>query len=351
MKINFVLSPNSNTPIGGFKIVFQYANQLVKMGHDVSITFLISGSKSITRKLLSKVKNGILRNKDKKRVTWFDLNPKIKIYYSVIFQADFPESDVVIATAVQTADVVASLDDKYGKKFYFIQGRDTWGTSEQVVNDTYQLPLTKIVISRWLHDLVADLCNDPVYIVPNFLDDKIFYDSKSIDERTNTISMMYHTIPEKNSGFGVRVIEAVKKQIPDLKVEMFGVCTRPETLPMYIKYHYQASQDMLRDEIYGESKIYLVPSISEGWGLTGMEAMASGSVLVSSNVGGIPEYAKNGTNAILIEPNNFNGFVKKVVCVLNNDEYRKKLAYQGLNVGNEFSIEKSAKLLVKVLGE
>lgn len=348
MKINFVLPPNEDKPVGGFKIVFQYANELADRGNEVHITFLINLSKSITRKFLASLKNKLLDREYKTRITWFKLNSEVKVHYNVILKSNIPKADVVIATAVHTADVVDKLDFSYGKKFYFIQGRDVWGKSEEFVNSTYQLPLTKIVVSHWLRRIVNRYTNDYISVIPNFLENNSFYSKLDIINRPNIISILYHEIPDKNVQFGINVLKEVKKYVPDLEVRMFSVFDKPKDLPAYFKYYCNPDHDTLRDEIYGKSIVYLNPSLSEGWGLTVMEAMASGAVVVSSKIDGVLEYCVNNDNSILVKPNDFNGFVNSIINVVNDDETKRNISSNGTNISKKFNVSKSTDKLLKV---
>ena len=48
--------------------------------------------------------------------------------------------------------------------------------------------------------------------------------------------------------------------------------------------------------------IVLIPSLSEGFSVTAIEAMALGKPIVGTNVGGIPTAVRDGRNAVLVEP-------------------------------------------------
>jgi len=48
--------------------------------------------------------------------------------------------------------------------------------------------------------------------------------------------------------------------------------------------------------------VVLIPSLSEGFSVTAIEAMALGKPIVGTNVGGIPTAVSDGRNAILVEP-------------------------------------------------
>ncbi|AZZ60446.1 glycosyltransferase family 4 protein [Oenococcus sp. UCMA 16435] len=56
--------------------------------------------------------------------------------------------------------------------------------------------------------------------------------------------------------------------------------------------------------LYRKLDWLIFPSERESLGLVGLEAMASGTPVVASSIGGILSYAKDGYNSLLFEPNN-----------------------------------------------
>ncbi|WP_374285413.1 hypothetical protein [Lactococcus sp.] len=157
MKINFILPGNSNLPIGGNKIVYQYANELSKRGHEVCLTFLFDLHTNSLRFLIKYLfrKQIIKRSgSHKQEVTWFPLDKSIKLKFDVSFLSEVPDADVVIATEARTTNVVAKLSKSKGKKYYLIQNYETWvfDGNIELLNQTYQLGLTNIVISKDLQE-------------------------------------------------------------------------------------------------------------------------------------------------------------------------------------------------------
>lgn len=350
LKINFILPENGNRPIGGFKVVFQYANKLLELGHEVSICFLnnlypeeVSTPFEVIKRAAKRI---VKPNSASRNIDWFSLNENVKVYYNCIFPFEIPSSDVVVATAVQSVDFVMKLGRQKGRKYYFIQNYETWAYDEEKVNKTFSLPLTKIVIANWLYDVVTKYTDDYVYIVPNFLNPKIFKQTNSLEKRNNVVSLLNHELPEKNTSFGLSVLSEVHKSIPNLKVNLFGVYPEPDKLPEYVNYFYKPSQDTLRDKIYNQSKVYLLPSLLEGWGLTGMEAMIGGAVLVASDIGGVREYTYNKIDSFLIEPNNKQKFANQIINLLTNDSERISIAKLGIEHVERFNIETSTGLLL-----
>lgn len=351
-KINFVLPANLNKPVGGYKIVYQYANELVSRGYDVSITYLFSDKMNKYLATILSIVDRKLYNYSLRQfeVTWFNLNPKIKLYYNAISERHFPDADYVVATAMRTSKIVAGLSNKKGEKYYFIQGYETkgFGNTIEEVEHSYKLGLKNIVISQELRQIVLQATNQPPYYLPNFYNPKEFFLDNNIKNRRNVVSLLSHHNEGKRTQFGLEILREVRKEVPDLKVELFGLYKPEYHLDNNVYFTYNATVDQLRKDIYGNSKIYLLPSIREGWGLTGLEAMASGATLVASHIGGIEDYA-TVSNACLVRPDSKKEFIDKIVYLLKNEDERLVLSKKALEDVEKFSIMKSTDKLVEIL--
>lgn len=354
-KVSFILPYTTDIPIGGYKIVYQYANELSRRGHQVTIHFLYRVVPKTRFFWLEKLKR--FKNKFKfgdpfsGKVTWFNLNSKIKIRYGVISPSEIIDGDIVIATAAPTAFFVNKLPNKKGKKFYFIQNFENWWFhNESRLLDSYRLGMHNIVISKDLMKKVKFASGiEPSYL-PNFYDRHEFYLENSIENRRNVVSLLSHKQKTKRTDFGLEVLAEVKKKIPDLEVELFGNFRPTCQLPDYVNFTYKASPATLRSEIFGRSKVYLLPSTLEGWGLTGMEAMASGAALVASNIGGIEDYANN-SNSFLIDINDKEGYVKAILKIISDDLLRERLSKKSLEDLSELSLEKATTNLEVIISE
>lgn len=80
-------------------------------------------------------------------------------------------------------------------------------------------------------------------------------------------------------------------------------------------------------ELYRRADVVVVPStVSEGIPMSVLEAMSSGSVVVASNIGGIPTAIKDEKNGLLVKPNSVSGLAEGIKKVLSDTKKASKMA-------------------------
>lgn len=332
MKITFCLPGLKRGPVGGYKVVYIYANALCERGHEVTIVHdntNLTGRRWIDRVFLFRILLLIFLYGFKPR--WYKLDKRInQVLMLNGFKMDkVPDGDAVVATASVTAGDVNRLSAKKGKKYYFIQGYEKWDNSEEDLIATYRMPFTFVTISAWLKALLEQYTEFPVMLIQNGIEFDDFYVLKDIDKRNPyTVAMLYHKLPNKGSKYGIRTLCKLKKKIPELHVNMFGTMKRPKNLPEWIDYTQKASKDELR-YIYNNSSVFLCPTIREGFGLTGAESMACGCALVSTNYAGVREYAVDGRNSLLCDVKSENSLYKALKRCMEDNNLRIRLARTG----------------------
>jgi len=77
---------------------------------------------------------------------------------------------------------------------------------------------------------------------------------------------------------------------------------------------------------YSISYIYVLPSLFEGLPTTILEAMACGTPVIASKVGGIPEVVINGLNGELVPPGSSEQLYEAIGKILSDPNYRNKLS-------------------------
>jgi glycosyltransferase involved in cell wall biosynthesis len=95
------------------------------------------------------------------------------------------------------------------------------------------------------------------------------------------------------------------------------------------------------DRIMKSSKVFVLPSYYEGFGIVLLEAMKNMVPIVATNVGGIPEIITDGNEGILIPKANSEILAKSINRVLEDEKLRSKLIQNAYRkVQKKFSIER-----------
>ncbi len=336
MRISFVINEPIQSASGGYKIVYTYANEMVKRGHKVKIYYHCRKNTLLSNyKFPMFIKLFISRCLAIIGPRWFDLDRKVKrTIITKISDKNINNADVVIATASDTAQGVYKLNNDKGEKYYFIQGYENWLLSHDELSDTYKYNMKKIVVSKWLKLLVEEISGDSVECVLNGIDKNVFYIKVFPEMRKNTtICMLYHDLESKGSKEGLEVLIRLKEKYTDLVVYLFGVVDKPPSIPEWIDYTQNATEEQLCD-IYNKSNIYLSTSWNEGFGLTGAEAMMSGCALVSTMTDGVKEYA-NSDIAKLVRVHDLDGMYNMCCELIDNPQKRCIMARKGANYVTE----------------
>lgn len=106
--------------------------------------------------------------------------------------------------------------------------------------------------------------------------------------------------------------------------------------------------DVLRI-FYDTAKVFVFPSLYEGFGLPPLEAMAHGTPVVTSNTSSLPEVVGGG--AVLVNPENVFEIRKSLYRALTDQALRDKLKIRGYEQVKRFSWQSSVARLIEVYRE
>ncbi|GGO20003.1 glycosyltransferase family 4 protein [Deinococcus humi] len=350
-RITFILPGPSKNPVGGYKIVYEYANRLADAGYSITILHPAIIDRDINfwqylRKCLIFVFRLINNSAFPK---WFSVDERVKLRWVLSPAAiDTEDIDFIFATAWQTASWVNNYKIGVHKKFYLIQGVESWRISEDKLIETWRYPMNKIVIANWIKERL-DSIGESSHYIPNGLDFDDFGCDIPIAERyPQSVAFLVHEAEYKGSKDCIEALKVVKKKYPALKATAFGVIDRPTILPHWIDYIKEPSVEKLR-EIYNSVSIYISASHSEGWGLTECEALQCGAALVVSDIGGHREYAIDNFTALLFELQDFQALADKIQELIEDNEKRQFIAMNGHDFVRQFTWKRSIANLIELL--
>jgi len=107
------------------------------------------------------------------------------------------------------------------------------------------------------------------------------------------------------------------------------------------------------DEIYAGAAVVAMPSLwPEPFGIVGLEALARGKPIVASNVGGIPDWMRDGEFGHLVEPDNPKDLASRLFELIDSPERRRRFGTQGRDfVRDRFSWERHWSGFERILSE
>jgi glycosyltransferase involved in cell wall biosynthesis len=100
---------------------------------------------------------------------------------------------------------------------------------------------------------------------------------------------------------------------------------------------------------YDSAKIFVFPSLYEGFGLPPLEAMAHGTPVVTSNATSLPEVVGNA--AVLVNPENVFEIMRALHRVLMDQGLRERMKERGYKQVTKFSWENSVRRVLDVYGQ
>jgi len=350
LKIHFILPAMGKT--GGVLVVLEYARQFQKMGHDVRVYYpffpywiYFNGfSKwkrpwAYLRYLISHIR---VSTQD---ISWIPdtLDLRRVLFISSVFLRD---ADAIIATAWPTAYSVAHLSTTKGEKLYFVQHYETWHGEEAAVDASYRLPLKLLVIAPWLTELMREKFGRKVTAELHNGIDLDFFSPLSMKPKVLSVLMMYHVLEIKGVSDGLEVLRRLHQVHPEVRIRMFGMYPFREA-DNFVEYYLNPTPEQLLD-LYQTSHIFFSPSLSEGWHLPPMEAMACGCAVVATNVGCIPILKGDG-NLLSAEPSDRETLFRHLEFLVDHPVKMAEMAERGHQNILNYSWEKQSKHFEQIL--
>ncbi len=359
----FVLGglPYISYPTGGDNVVFQLCKGLKLKGYSVVLIviknplFYLSVNKFDKKLTVNGLKNSMMKkilfNKVFYKVGSGIMLKRVGVDYdfSILDGVDFfffktPDKIKKIgikriiathwSTAKFTSDYVNENHDTKG--FYLAQHSEDdisfSGKFYKYAAETYNLKnLRKIVTNKGM--LKRFEIDYPLLF--NVGIDSIFF-KKSIDDKEDTILFPLRNGEHKGAKYILEAVEELHNTLPEWKFSAFG--NYDGQIPKYIDFHYRAKTSDLVT-LYAKSKIFVLPSLVEGFSLVVLEAMKSGCAVVSTNCGGVDEYGIDGENILFVPIKDSKTITKAVLNLIKNEQLLNGLSKNGIITAEKYSYE------------
>jgi len=192
-------------------------------------------------------------------------------------------------------------------------------------------------VSSWLREQTTAAFGlaKEIEVIPNFVDTERFA-PRSRSRRTGSFceegrKVIMHASnfrPVKNIGGVIRTFKRITERIPANLVlvgegpELSKAHDLVTTYGLSAQVFFLGMQDAM-DELLAQSDLLLQPSEHESFGLTALEAMASGVPVVLTNRGGTAELVESGISGFLADPEDEEGMASWASdLLLRPDQWR-----------------------------
>ncbi len=356
MRICFALTGIGVYPIGGFRIVYEYANGLAGLGHEVTVVhpcrMANSGDSLLALGRLAAVYfgRGLGLRGGYKPNTWFNMDRRVTMLWTPSLHARWiPSGDAVIATGWQTAECVAELPPSKGQKYYLIQQVESnFGFDESRVAATWKMPLRKIVAGRWLLEIARSKGESATFVLQGLTFSEFGLDIPLSARSPYMAIQLYSDASCKGSAEGIEALCKVREQIPQLEVALFGVPARPQIIPDWMGYWQNPSRETLR-KLYNQAAIFVSPSHSEGCALPPCEAAQCGAALCVTDIGGHREYAIHEQTALLSPAGETKKLGDNIARLIRDKTLRGRLAENAHRYVQQFTCDRAVSAFEQVL--
>ena len=359
MKVTFLLPGPSYTPIGGVKVVYEYANGLVALNHHVNVVHAplrYYGDHSYLYDTLRNIEflgRSIGLRQGFRPDRWFQVDPRVHLLWvPSLHKRWVPDGDVIIASAWQTGEWAATYGPLKGQKVFLVHDYEHYMTANLQIKSrmgqVFRNGFYNIVTSPAGQSMLEELEAPIGAYIPNGIDFATYKcTTPIISGDRHRIGFAARTEPFKGTQDIIEALTIVRQSgYSSVKIWGFG---RPGfEVPEWVDYKTRPTDTELC-AYHNQSKIFVVGSHYEGWGLPGAEAMACGSALVSTDNGGVRAYAEHEITALLSSPRDPASLAQHILLLLRNDDKRVQIAQRGLQRIEQFDWDTSIRRMDQII--
>lgn len=223
--------------------------------------------------------------------------------------------------------------------------------------------------------VLYDVPQEKINVVPNGVDLQFFFPRQSratilrrlgLNPDARIILYLGGFRPLKGPIFLIEAVRRIRKKFEDLKVVFVGNPKHPlerryvrSTLKLIKQLEVENMICVIKQipfgrmsEYYSAADALVVPSIYEALGKVALEAMACGTPVIASAVGGLTQLISDDKTGILVRPGDPDELAEAIVRIVTDDDLRKKLSLKTRqSVKRQFTWAHTAKGVMAVYQE
>ena len=339
MKITFILPGRGRS--GGIRVSVEMANCLLERGHDVRIIYCrpsLTTSLGIKCELKRLYWRCSFDNTD-----WLDDFKGVQQPFVRLDDVEYSSGEIVICVGVFFVPYLLELDrDIY--KVQYCHGLPGDKSDPLQLFLDYKIP-TISVSDAIVPTLEERSGMKVVGVVPNGIDPTNYF----TEEQSNRdgIGTIYDVAYEKAPQDTLELLGRIRSKWPDLKQYVFGRVRRPGGVEKHSYFRYP-SVERTR-QLYNRSKIWLITSKREGFCLPILEAMACGTLIISTRHDNAELLIEHGVNGFLVDVGDQGAFMRYIQFILDNDDVRHRITRRAYETAAKFTWDNAVDKMVDCL--
>ena len=331
---------------------YNTAKHLARMGHEVHV--ITSLDKGLPRESME---NGFYVH----RIFWRKIRflGVMSFWVKIFWCLKTIKPDIVHAQSIGMG-IPGFLAKTFLKMPFVVYGRG----SDVYLPSTFKNTISKlalknaesvIALTEDMKSEMQKLCDRDILVIPNGIDLEKFKNLSrkdirkrlEIKDNEKIITFVGTLRPVKGVKYLIKAMELIIKKNENLKLMLVGDGEEREELERLVeeldlkecvKFIGRVQNEEI-PQYMAASDVFVLPSLSEGFPVVTLEAMASGLAIIATSVGGLPEIIEDGENGFLVEPKNPKEIAKKVLLILGSDELRENISKKNKEKVKEYGWE------------
>lgn len=353
MKIVIVVFKFPPKWLAGTELATQnIAKRLVQAGHDVFV--VTSYDKGLPKE-----------SKENGFYVYRIFCSRIKFFGTAIFWIkSFLILTKIKPDVVHCQGISTGISGYWAKKFlkipYIVYGRGSdvylnWSFKKLISKMVFENAGAVLVLINDMKDCLKKYNIKEVFVIGNGIDYEKF--SKHQKQKNGFLShkiiFVGNLKPVKGLNYLIEAISVVKNKFSDVELIIAGdgpekknlqELSKNLNLQNSIKFLGRIENEKVA-EYMSVADLFVLPSLSEGFPMVLLEAMAVGLPIVATEIRGVPEIVKNGESGFLAEPKNSHNLAQKIIFMLENKELMQKISEHNKKTAKEYSWQNVAQNL------
>ena len=320
---------------GGTEIATYFmALHLARRGHDVHVIYVLE--------------EGLPRESDEQgfHIHRVPLH-RIRILGAFFYWfAVFTEIRKIHPELVHVQSLVSGMPALFSKKLLGIPYA-VWGQGSDVYLPKGYIRLTSrmvvknadsaIALTKDMQKAMQNIYSRDIAIVPNGINmADLSAEPCRKDEKDPKKRVLYvgRLSPVKGVQYLIRAMKQVNDTIPDARLIIIGngrergmleALSAELGIQEYVQFRGEVPHESVLSFMQ-QADVFVLPSLSEGFPMVIVEALACGLPVVGSRVGGMPEIITDGINGYLVEAKDVGAIAEKILLLLQDEKLRKKMS-------------------------